>query len=136
MRREHWVTPGYDCRTECKHQVKGEHGICGDQWVYAVTDGKRAVSISVITPRFPESVDLALHPPDVRAVLERYFATALTLHEADPDGMPCKLVDGGLCSVGWATYFGAQRFWKAWGDERQPEQSEAFWRALESELET
>lgn len=133
MKREHYVRPGYDCRKECLHEPKGEHGICGDTWFYVVSDGKRAVSLEILSDRYPPTVERALLPD----VLQKPMAACLVTHVADPDADPeqakCKWVEGGLCRVD-GSYLGARAFWNEHGDPKQPEQGEAFWLALEAEL--
>lgn len=135
MERKHWVTPGYDCRVECKHEKKGDHGIASDEWSYVVMDGERAVSLHMLSDRYPASAPPErMHPEVRRILLERPFIGRLFEHHANPTGCECEWVTGGRCQ-GDVTYLGAGEFWAAHGDSTQPEQSEAFWQALEAELE-
>ncbi len=135
MERRHFVTPGYDCRVECKHEKKGNHGIGSDEWVYVVSDGPRAVSLSMLSHDYPPTVDREAMGPAVRRILFDHRALIGTLHthEAHPGGQPCEYVAGGHCKCD-VTYLGAAEFWAAHGDSTQPEQGEAFWQALEREL--
>ncbi len=59
------VSPGYDCRVECQHEHKGQHGIHCDEWVYTVVDrdAHAALELEVYTPFYPATVDK-------RAILE------------------------------------------------------------------
>lgn len=129
IKRTMKVTPGYDCRTECKHEPKGDHGIAGDEWWYTVTDGRVAVSLQVLTNAYPPSVDQEKIPP----ILRGHLAGTLAFHRPDPEGCTCDLVPGGKCSleIGFGT---GARFWKEHGDPAQSEQPETFWAALEAEL--
>jgi hypothetical protein len=128
-KRSSGSSPGYDCRTECKHEPKGEHGISGGTWWYAVTDGDHAVSLELLGTDFPETVTRPLI-----GVLERPIPAGLVSHRADPGGEPCEFVSGGRCKSD-VTYLGAHNLWEEHGDPAQREQSEAFWLALEAELD-
>jgi len=131
MKRTSGVLPGFDCGTHgsrCKHEKKGDHGISGGTWWYAVSDGAHAVSLSVLAANYPDTVRRPL--PEC---LQRPKAEVLSFHRADPHGAECEYVDGGRC-IGDATYLGASEFWEAHGNPAQNEQSEEFWIALECRL--
>lgn len=130
MKRTMKIRPGYDCRVECKHEPPGDHGICGDEWTYGVSDGERAVVLSVLSTDYPASVDREALP----GILGRPLPATLVFHVADPEGGPCDVLEGGRCRAD-VTYLGAGTFWRAHGDDRQSEQPEAFWLSLESELQ-
>lgn len=129
MKRETVVRPGFDCRTECKHDPPGDHGICGEEWCYVVSDGGRALSLGFLSAHYPDSVTEPL--PDV---LRQGVAGPLMLHSADPNGVTCQWVTGGRCSLESISYLSSGRLWALYGDPRQTEQSEAFWLALETKL--
>lgn len=130
MKRTSSVEPGYNCGPggrDCQHEQKGDHGISGGTWWYAVSQGPHAVSLSMLAREYPESVK------DVPPVLLRRSLGTLSYHRADPDGSACDLVEGGRCELG-TSFLGAQAFWDTYGDWTQPEQPEGFWLALEQEL--
>ena len=134
IERRHFVTPGYDCRVECKHEPKGDHGIASDEWHYVVSEGERAVSLSMLSQCYPPSVDRESMDPAVRSILfDRDLIGSLRTHVTDPGGGYCEWVEGGACKSD-VTCLGAAEFWKEHGESTQPEQGEAFWLALEREL--
>lgn len=55
------VEPGYDCRAECQHERRGDHGICSDIWTYAVVDrdARAALEFQLSTPFHPATVDVS-----------------------------------------------------------------------------
>ena len=130
MKRTSSVEPGYNCGPggrDCQHEKKGDHGISGGTWWYAVSTGPHAASLSMLARDYPESVKPV--PP---MLLERSLGS-LGFHKADPHGCACALVEGGRCEVDM-TWLGATEFWDTYGDWTQAEQPEAFWLALEQEL--
>lgn len=118
--------PGYDCRVACEHEPKGEHGISGGDWWYAVSEGDRAVTLHVLGNEYPASVERPLPP-----ILAGGLAT-LSWHEPDPDGRECQFI-GQKCKSDSSSIEG-QRFWKEHACAAQFEQPESFWLALEEEL--
>lgn len=132
MQRITRVEPGYDCRTVCKHERKGEHGICSDVWFFVITDGRRAVSLSVFSADYPATVERPL--PEC---LDKSSGVGLCWHEAthaeDSEGRECDVLPAGRCK-GDTTYLGARDFWREHGDPRQLAQAEEFWIALEAKL--
>jgi hypothetical protein len=132
MKRESGTRGGYNCGPggrDCQHDPKGDHGIDGGVWWYVVSNGPRAVSLMVLATNFPESVDRA-----ISALLKGPLATQLLHHIADPEGRECQYVEGGLCSCD-GSYMAGSMLWKEYGDPTKPEQPEAFWLALEAELQ-
>lgn len=130
VERRTYRKPGHDCRRECRHEPKGEHGIHSDEWWFAVVDGGLAVSLTVFSGLYPESVDRSTLPACVSECSASTFAT----HRADPNGKECDYVEGGLCT-GALSFLRAERFWKRHGvPEAGLEQPESFWSALETEL--
>lgn len=124
------IRPGYDCRVKCTHDPPGDHGICGDEWVFVVMDGPRAVSLNVLSADYPPTVERATLP----GVLRKPMPSGLTVHHADPHGRECDWVTGGkcVCEVSWLW---ATAFWREYAVGQQSEQPESFWLALESELD-
>jgi hypothetical protein len=129
MERKTIIRPGYDCRVKCTHETPGDHGICGDEWVFIVMDGERAVSLNILSSDYPPTVERVGMP----GILERAIPGALTWHRYAPDGHECPWVAGGTCEND-STYTGARDFWKAHAVGEQSEQPESFWKALEAEL--
>ncbi len=134
MKRQTIVRPGYDCRTECKHEPQGDHGICGDEWIYVVSDGESALVYSVLSDHYPAGVDREALP----AVLLRGIGGPMAIHRPGKghDAMACQYIDGGWCSIETIGYLCGMNFWKEHGDPKQSEQSEAFWQALEADFHT
>ncbi len=134
MKRTSSVEPGYNCGPggrDCQHEPKGDHGIDGGTWWYAVSQGAHAVSLSMLARDYPGGLEDAT--PQVRRVLLGRSLGTMAFHRADPDGATCDLVEGGRCQVD-TTMLGATAFWDTYGDWTQAEQPEAFWLALEQEL--
>lgn len=51
--------PAYDCRTECTHDPKGDHGIHCEEWFFTVIDRdyRAALECEVWTPFYADTVD-------------------------------------------------------------------------------
>jgi hypothetical protein len=98
--------------------MKRSIGVADEMWVYAVSDGERAASLHVVIAPLP-------------AVLAPW-AAVLGRHYAGDDG-GCDLLAAGTCSLSTSALQG-RKFWAAHGNAAQPEQSEAFWLALEAEV--
>lgn len=130
MERVSKLFPGYDCRKECQHEHRGEHGICADVWWYAVTDTTRAVALQVMSADYPASVERAELP----RVLQGASGACMTFHVADSESdRECGLVSCGKCRLDY-TYLGARDFWKEHHVGEQRDQPESFWLALEARL--
>ena len=142
MERRSHVDPGYDCiRQPCRFERKctpqSRHGIHGDEWHYAViaSDGLTAVSLTVFTHNYPESVPQSIprEPPhDAMLAIHHSFLT-------DPEKLrtfrreearTCTYVAEGWCDGG-VTYSGGAEFFATYGSPVGPPQSETFWVALE-----
>lgn len=131
MKRLSGTQPGYNCGPRgagCEHEQKGDHGISGGVWWYTVTEGDRAVSLSVLATDYPASVARPLP-----AIIEKPLAADLAYHRADPEGKECPWVRGGRCTNDGSA-LGARGFWAEHGHDAQHEQPESFWLALEAEL--
>jgi hypothetical protein len=131
------VTPGFDCRNpKCERPNAGDHGICGEQWTYAVSDGdqQRALTLVVYTNRYPATVTHAADWPK-----EGARGAYLDLHAREPwyEGQEqregCTWLGGAPCYSD-GTCLGAEEFFKAHGDPSGPNQSEKFWIAMEVEF--
>ena len=130
MERRAHSEPGYDCRRECLHEKKGDHGIACFTWWFAVVEGLQAVSLSVLSGQYPESVDASSLPALLREVQGGCWA----VHHADPKGGVCEYVAGGKCQ-GNTSFLAGEAFWEQHGaSELGLEQPESFWQALEAEL--
>ena len=135
MQRQLIIRPGYDHREADKGQPpEKQYGICSEAWIYIVRGERSAVTLDMMSNRYPPSVNPETMPGDVRRILYGPMVGVLYMHTPDPEGRECDLVPGGKCR-GESTYLGARDFWAQYGDPTQPEQSEAFWQALEKELE-
>lgn len=82
MNRSFIIKPGYDCRTECKHEIKGKHGACSDIWTYAVidTDARAALELRIMTPFYPSTVDVSFLPDSLRT----FMGTDICMHFGYP----------------------------------------------------
>ncbi len=134
MKRQTIVRPGYDCRVKCEHDPPGDHGICGDEWIYVVSDGEAALVYSVLSDRYPATVDRSTLPE----VLLRGMGGAMAIHRPgkSDEAMACQYIDSGWCDIDTIGYLIGRDFWKKHGDPKQSEQSEAFWQALEKDFRT
>ena len=130
--RKSFKIPGYDCRDgRCQHTPKGDHGICGEEWVYVVKGGDRAVSTSLHTRIYPATVP-------ARPLDDPPYYGGIGFHRGwqpyeECTSRPCDWVDGGKCysDVGFGI---GDDLWKRTGDAARFEQSEEFWKLLESYL--
>jgi hypothetical protein len=129
IERKSHTTPGYNCKVECPHEPKGDHGRHCDNWYYVVSEGKWVVVLTVFSGIYPDSVDTSRMDPEQLVPTGAY----LTFHWAAADGEPCELVPGGLCKSD-GTCLGATKFFEEYGDKTQFTQPETFWKALEERL--
>ncbi len=133
---------GYDCirnpcgKNGCGTNPGANHGIHCDEWRYTVIDGDVAVSLLAYSNVFPPSVPASVSFRDGKP-----YCADLSIHTAFPlergevrdpsQASKCEYVTGGRCfnsSSGTAAEVFAPLL------EKQLEQPEAFWRALEDEL--
>lgn len=99
-------------------------------WWFAVAEGRHAVSLSVFSGKYPESVMVSGpgKPSTVPSV------GSWVTHHSDPEGIECAHVEGGRCT-GDIGFHAAAYFWKEFGvAELGTEQPETFWKALEAAL--
>lgn len=130
MERRAQLRPGYDCRRECQHAVKGAHGIASDEWWFAVVSGRFALSLVVLSGNYPGTVSMEGMLP----FLKEPRASAWAVHRADASGGACEYVEGGRCQTD-VIFFFAESFWLQRGvPSLGLEQPESFWEALESAL--
>lgn len=133
-----WITyrrKGYDClNAPCQHEVKGDHGIHCDEWIYVVLDRAKncALTLTVFTDKFPETVRTL---PDV---LNKIWGADLTLHvppyllgRLEPEMKDCAWVSGG-CVCDWSSSLAADGFWTRHGADARMEQGSAFWQQLDA----
>lgn len=146
IKRHSERVPGYDCirnpcgRGNCGKTPGGSHGIHCDDWIYVVSDGDLALSLTVFSGIFPYSV-----PEDTVANLRSIYPMGadLSLHVGfvvpgndwgDDDGQECPWVAGGRCYHGayYSTALGARGFWNEHaGRDCGFVQPESFWMAME-----
>lgn len=140
MRRFSHLRPGYDCiRTPCGVNGCGTnpgacHGIHGDEWIYVVSDGVVALSLTVYSSDFPATV-----PKDDRGPM----GADLTVHATFPTriedvreqstGESCEYVTAGRCFTAGSWCTRAAAFFTRSGAVYGFTQPEAFWLALEAE---
>lgn len=143
LRRISGVTPGYDCiRNPCGRNgcvaPDGVHGIHSDEWNYVVTDGEFALSATIFSGTYPETVPLhhilGLGQPKCAGL----FKHSLHYHEErhiqyGPTARECEWIGDGSQPC-----FGSSAFGLLWSDEwfkkygvPHFEQTESFWVELE-----
>jgi hypothetical protein len=138
MKRIFKIVPGYDCRVECKHTPSGDHGIHGDEWLYAVVadDGISALSLTVFSDVYPSTVDMTFRRRPQGSDLSLHVGFATEPEDCRFDVLnwqACDVLGGGRCVVFKSSAWCADEFWKAHG-RLEPEQLEAFWTALEAKF--
>ena len=130
---------GFDCerhpcgRNGCGTQPGRGHGVGSDTWDYAVSDGNVALSLTVFSGDFPDTV-----PPNPPALQKRFpLAANLVVHTSFPTDLeqllkderaPCTFLDGG-CYANEGSTAAARTFFADHG-EPQFEQPESFWEAF------
>ena len=119
-----------------------ERGIAWFAVATTLDDGRRAVLVlEVIGRDFPSTIPDDHWHPDTKAMVCKPRGGTLSLHVAagtDSLSRPCEWMgEGGRCDGGDRfTYAGASRFYRQHGNPQTVlEQDEAFWVALEHELE-
>lgn len=128
-RRTDWVTaangaehrvlwkPGYDCRGECQHEVKGDHGQHGDElylWTRFAELGAGASLTLFLAARagvrigdyYSEHYPYGVMP----AWLHTHFAFPTTEEQVRGKASACDLLDG-QCFSGATTAIAAERVW-------------------------
>lgn len=125
--------PGYDCRhAPSQHKTKGDHGISGGAWIFAVSAGSVAVAIRICTSFFPETVPVA-HRHSGWPVVKNSITGMLGFHHADPQGEECEFVDGGRCRTETGGFLVCDEFASVLAEMFDP-QPEQFWTKLASFL--
>lgn len=132
-RRASYIVPGWDCRVECKHEHKGNHGIHNEEWIYAVSDGEYAVSLRVGSGIYPSSVmhcesqpprgwDLELHSPwtDDEEAIRR-----------GDGGHACAFIEANRCYVMASSIHAGETLFAAHG-AASFDQPETFWEAFQA----
>lgn len=155
MKRTAWKTLGYDCRNApCKHEPKGDHGISGGRWNYAVTtdEGDLALLLEIHADEYPETVPQrkawsertrreATAPPSPAGWISGPLAH-LSVHATFPTdiesceargSLDCKLVRPCFIVADFCSD-DAARLWRGSGQPWQYEPTERLWRALEERL--
>jgi hypothetical protein len=144
----------YDCRTECKHDRKGDHGVHCEEWFFAVIDRDyhAALECEVWTPFYPDTVDprdyihtILAQPPfrGIRLSFHFGFPTCAQDVRSADERLDCKYI--GTCfseCAGSTTYVeklvATTFLWLDVGvhthlpSESQPK----LWAALEQELQS
>jgi len=126
--------PGYDCRAQCQHKKKGDHGIMSDTWWYCVRDGDRAVSLSVYSSDYPATVDRS----SLFGSLLCNRPVAITVHRKSSSGTDkaCNWLDGQPCEPAMFSLIWADQHFKRFFQHRDAYvQGEDFWKKLESILD-
>lgn len=144
MKRMTKRVPGWDCirhpcgKNGCGERPGASHGIHCEDWLYVVSDGDVALSLTVFSNVYPDSV-----PEDDRLPKAPWGAD-LSLHVGFPlptftagDDDECPWLDGGRCYQGghYSSALQGGEFWEEHaGRDHGFTQPESFWMALEERL--
>ena len=125
---------GYDCRhAPCKHNPQGNHGINGGRWIFGVSSGDKAVSLTVLTSFYPDTV------PEAHRICgwprkQDDITGELVFHRAIPTGeRRCEFLAGRPCETESGGFTICDEFAPLLADTFEP-QPEAVWKKLESLL--
>ncbi len=133
LRRGFYAAPAFNCGPEgrdCKHKLKGDHGIHGEDWYYVVSNGTVAAQLLVFSG-IGTTGD----------ILHRPIATSLSFHvdflpeesdirELKPHRGDCKLVEQCFGTIGYGALYARDLFEALL--RQYATQSEELWLALEN----
>lgn len=128
---------GFDCRhAPCQHKKKGDHGINGGYWLFALVraDGNNAVSLKVMTSFYPATVPLAHRASGWPVVRDRITGSVVFHRGVLMGGEPCDFTPSSRCETELGGYLVCDEFAPLLGETFEP-QSEAFWAKLQELLE-
>lgn len=141
------IIPGFDdIINGCDHEPKGNHGRCGEQWLYIVRtdDGRAALYLEVHTSIYPSTTPHKETPPaGLRGLrLELHLAVPYVDYDGEichpglqRNGSVCAILDRPLCSCPEYSSLASMKFFdEHYVKGATPEQPESFWLALEAEL--
>lgn len=147
MKRFSTTIPGRDCmrfpcgKGGCGTSAGGNHGVCDDTWIYAVSDGEVALSLRVASAIYPESVPRdryieQMKPHGIMMHVHAAFPVERESIRARARGQACEYVDDGLCfAVGDGYGLAAKKLYNdlvfTLGGTNAFEQPETFWIGLE-----
>ena len=131
------VHPGYNCREQCDHDPKGDHGIASDLWLFGIVSKDRtfAISLEVSSGKYPASTGRR-HQIPFGIDLGYHKARATSVDQArDKPTKDCVMIDGACYSDG--SSLRGLEFWKRHGGDAMEitEVSEALWIALEQRFQ-
>jgi hypothetical protein len=126
---------GYDCKhVPCQHNPPGDHGISGGRWIFALASQNHAVSLTICTSFYPETVPRTgwlSGWPEVKT----HVTGIVIFHRAvDAGGDECDFLAPRRCETEIGGYLICDQFAPLLADTFEP-QSEAFWAKLESLLD-
>lgn len=139
------IIPGFDdVLNGCEHTPKGEHGRCGEQWLYIVRsdDGNAALYLEVHTSIYPSTTPHKETPPaGLRGLrLELHLAVPYVDYDGEichpgPQRDVCAILDRPVCTCPEFSSLASMKFFSDhYVKGATPEQPESFWLALEAEL--
>lgn len=143
IRRITDVRPGYDCvanpcgKRGCGTRPGSSHGRHGDEWIYVVTDGESAMTLTVFSKLlngqpFPDDSDYWRDFKGSGADLRLHSSFPYGDDEdVDAKGSKCEYLDKGQCFDNGGSALAASNLFKEHGASTL-EQSEAFWLAFEA----
>jgi hypothetical protein len=140
--------PGYDCWKDnancpsCSVGRRGDHGRSGGLYWFTVStdvDGRRvALVLEVLGIHYPPTVEL----PENLSFLRKPRGAVLAIHrETVLGGQVCEFLNGRGCDSEIGGYLRASEIYEQFGNMTTDssvdlsEQSEAFWTALELQLD-
>lgn len=152
MKRITRAVRGYDCRKVCEHEHKGDHGISGGHYVWALVnaEGDIAISLNIHVTNFPESVEpWAVTRAEQRMRDDLASGSGplgvLCYHTAFPTSAeqvltehagPCDFLSGKLCFDAGSSGLATREFPYTLDKRRliALTQGEEFWTAMEARL--
>jgi hypothetical protein len=135
MKRFSQEQKGYDClHAPCLHEPKGNHGIHGGAWFFAVASGDKAVSLKVLTSFYPETVPPAHRICGWPRVKDRITGVLVFHRAVDHGGEQCDFLAPRRCETDIGGYLVCDEFAPLLAETLEP-QSEAFWTKLETSLD-
>ncbi len=137
LRHADWTVKGYDCRTQCEHEHKGDHGWHCDTWCYAVSDGRCSLVLCVFSAEFSDRPDLTVewkysdlgsfrHPRGIELSLH------VPAQGDDECTRECEMVEGRHCVTPANSILQGEAFWDSFRIDCIREQPFSFWASLEA----
>jgi hypothetical protein len=113
-KRVRW-RPGFDCRVECVHEVKGEHGQHGDELLLDVRCPDVGASLVLLLNTRDGKLldDLNLRAPVLPASLHTHLSFVADVSHLHMSSASCDVLPGGTCWPGVDRYLDAEDYWNS-----------------------